>query len=244
MLPIVPHHAPSAPATTPAPRHLPTVAALDALWAEFSTRRVALPQRLWRRFVLTRTLDIRPLQADKVPVRAPAGKINHCAGCTELCCVGPRNTVLLRLRDLATLIDVGRTELISPTKPSFDAATLRARPALRRHVASSAWRRFPVLRQNAYGACMALNAAGRCTLYPHWPQSCARFPYALDTEPAEVFYSQRCRSFVVHPQHAPEAHSMAAAAVAGYNERIRDALLLRFRAESLAGLGLARYLFG
>lgn len=246
MLPIVPPNAPAAPsaprdarAGTGAP--LPTVAALDALWADFAAERVSLPRRLWRSLQVGRALHARPLRADAVPVRAPLGKVNHCAGCTELCCIGPRNVVLLRLRDLAALVDVGRTELIAADKPTFDAATLRARPALRRHVESSAWRRFPVLRQNAFGACLALGADGRCTLFPHWPQSCARFPYALDTEPAEVFYSQRCRSFVVHPGHQQAAQSMAAAAVAGYNERIRDALLLRFRAEPLARLGLLRY---
>lgn len=240
MLPIV--------ADAPRPPHggaplLPTVAALDAVWEAFRQRPLSLSQRLWRRLTLARELDVRQLDAARVPVRAPVGKINHCSGCTELCCVGPRNTVLLRLRDIAALQDLGRTHLIATDKPRFDAATLRARPALRRHVESHAWRRFPVLRQNDFGACLALNTEGRCTLYPHWPQSCARFPYALDTEPAEVFYSQRCRSFVVHPDNEAAAHTMAAEAVAGYNERIRDALLLRFCADSLAGLGLMRYLF-
>lgn len=224
---------------------LPTVAALDALWTRFSQQPMWLPQRLWRRLQLLREMrEVRPrtLHPDAVPIVAPVGKINDCMGCTDLCCVGPQNTVLLRLRDLATLQDVGQTELIARDKPSFSPELLARRPALRRQVASAAWRRFPVLKQNAYGACMALRDDGKCGLYPHWPLSCARFPYSLDAQTAEAFYARRCQSYFIHPKNAPAAKRMAVHAVAGYNERIKDALLLRFCADSLADLGLLRYL--
>jgi Fe-S-cluster containining protein len=187
-------------------------------------------------------MRLRLVQPQDVAVVAPPGKINDCTGCTELCCTGAHNTVLLRLRDIAALIDLGRTDLITHAKPHFDAAHLQARPALRRQVASQAWRQFPVLAQNAFGACRALTDSGLCSLYPHWPHSCARFPYSLNVEAHTVVYAGRCRSFFIHPRQKNRALAMRDAAVAAYNARIQDAILLAYSSKRLSALGIMPYL--
>jgi Fe-S-cluster containining protein len=217
------------------------VRALEALWREVASRPLYGCPSFWRYVRLRRRARLRLLDPSRVPVVAPAGKVNDCSSCTRNCCVGSRSTVLLRLKDVATLMDLGRTDLMTRDKPQFDDAQLRARPALRRHVGSRAWQQFPVLRQTAFGACGALSTEGRCTLFPHWPMSCARYPYALHLEDLEVFYSSRCDSFWVLPKAKGRAEKMAAAAVAGYNERVRDIVLLECATQQLADLGLLRF---
>jgi Fe-S-cluster containining protein len=109
-------------------------------------------------------------------------------------------------------------------------------------VASEAWRRFPVLVKNSFGACKALSDEGKCTLYPHWPTSCARFPYALDLDAGELTYSARCRSFWIRGDAGEKISGMKLAAVAAYNERIKDLVLLAYAPGQLESLGLRRFL--
>ena len=127
-------------------------------------------------------------------------------------------------------------------KPTFAGQELEQKPALKVTVASETWKRFPVLKQNKFGACNALSVEGTCTLYPHWPTSCARFPYALDVEAGEIAYSQRCRSFWIRPDADAKIEGMKVAAVAAYNERIKDLVLLAYAPAQLADLGLTAYL--
>ncbi len=187
-------------------------------------------------------MRLRLLDPRGVRIVGPPGKINDCTGCTDICCIGPRSTVLLRLRDIATLIDIGREDLISQDKPRFSTAEIAQRPALRRHVGSSGWDIFPVLAQNSMGACAALTLDGKCEIYPNWPLSCARFPYALHNNFREVFFSRRCDSFWVRPDAEQPVRDMAQAAVDAYNERIKDLVLLEYAAEPLTKLGLVRHL--
>jgi Fe-S-cluster containining protein len=149
--------------------------------------------------------------------------------------------VLLRLKDIATLIDLGRTDLISVDKPRFSEQEQLARPALRRHLASDAWRIFPVLKQDRMGACAALTRSGGCSLYPHWPLSCARFPYSLHADDREVFYSPRCRSYWIRGDAGAKVRAMVAAAVDSYNERVKDAVLLSYVPERVASLGVTGF---
>ena len=224
---------------------MPTVAALEALWQDWSHRRLWAAPTLWRYLLLRRHMRLRLIDPSDVTVVGPTppmAKVNDCGSCTDICCVGPKSTVLLRLRDIAMLRDLGRTDLISQHKPSFGEDALAAAPMLRRQVASQAWQIFPVLKKDSMGACEALSQEGKCTLYPHWPLSCARFPYALHVDEADVFYSQRCQSFWLHPEGQPQVQSMAAAAVACYNERIKDAILLTFARPELTRLGLTYHL--
>ncbi|MEO1170625.1 MAG: YkgJ family cysteine cluster protein [Myxococcota bacterium] len=223
-------------------KELPTVRALEALWHEVSDRPLWAPPNFFRYIKLRWSTRLKLLKPNQVPVLAPKGQINDCTGCTELCCVGPKNTVLLRFRDIATLIDLERTELMTQAKPSFGAAELRANPGLRLQVSSRDWARFPVLAKNSFGACEALAEDGRCTLYPDWPLSCARFPYSLDIEARDITYSKRCRSFWIRPDGEERAEQMAAGAVAAYNERVKDRILLAYAPKRLAELGLLKFL--
>ena len=230
-----------APAPPPLP-HLPTVAALEALWDEVSNKPLWMGSRLWTYLSLLRRMRLRRLDPGRIRVVAPRHKVNDCRSCTDICCVGQRSAVSLRLRDIAALVDVGRTDLITTHKPRFSAAELETHPALRRHVSSRAWAVFPVLAQDSLGACRALTPSGRCGLYPHWPLACARFPYALLPESEQVFYSRRCDSFWIRPDAGEPVREMAAAAVAAYNARIQDEILLAYARDRLEALGLLRYL--
>jgi Fe-S-cluster containining protein len=232
-----------AAAHAPAPHQdLPTVRALEDLWREVTARPLWAPPNLLRYLKLRRRTHLKPVDPNQVKSVTPVGQINDCGACSDSCCIGAHNTVLLRLRDIATLVDLKRTALIVSQKPRFSAEVLRARPALRRQVNSETWRRFPVLAQNAFGACQALDQEGRCGLYPHWPMSCARFPMALHLESAEVFFSRRCQSFWIHPERAKDAERIQLAAVASYNERIKDAVLLAYAPQRLQAMGLTTYL--
>lgn len=225
-------------------RPLPTVAALDALWARVASRPLWAPPNFLRYLALRARARLTRLDPARVQVRAPAGMVNDCASCRDNCCIGPRSTVLLRLRDIATLVDLGREDLIAPGAPAFADDELAGRPALRRQVASESWRVFPKLRQNRFHACGALTDEGRCSLHPHWPLACARFPYALDLTRHEVFYSRRCDSFWIRHDGRADARvaAMKVAAVAAYDERVKDLVLLAYAHEELDALGLARHL--
>jgi Fe-S-cluster containining protein len=233
-LPIV-HDAPPKPILGPRQR------ALDALWGEIAQRPLWAPPHLLRYLRLRARMRLRLLDPAKTTLVTPKGQINDCGSCSDSCCIGPRNTVLLGLRDIAMLLDIGRPELMVHRKPVFTPEQLAQRPALARHVRSETWRRFPVLAQNDFGACLALDLSGRCSLHPHWPQSCARFPFSLHLETSEVFFSRRCRSFFIHPSAAKKAERIQLAAVASYNERIKDAVLLAYAPERLTALGLMGY---
>lgn len=226
---------------TPVPSNLPTVRALEELWREVQAKPLWAPPNFWRYLRLRRQVKLRRLRPETLHVSAPLGKVNDCRNCTDSCCIGSRSTVLLHLRDIATLIDTGHTDWIAHSKPDFDQETLVARPALRRHIASSAWHVFPVLKQNSFGACAALTIEGRCALHPHWPLSCARFPYALHLEDGDVFYSPRCDAFWIRPDARRHQNRMALAAVAAYNERIKDWILLAYARSTLKTLGVLAF---
>lgn len=231
-LPIVSDRAPT----------LPTVAKLDALWNEVADRPLWAPSRFFRYLKLRYRFRLEFLSQSEIKTYAPPGKVNDCSNCMENCCIGSKNTVLLGFRDIATLVDINRTDLLTQRKPTFPRDDLAQNPALARMVASRAWAQFPVLAKNEFGACRALDEAGRCTVYPHWPLACARFPYSLYLDPPEIRYSPRCRSFWIHPEKADEAQRMAANAVAGYDERLKDQILLAFASERLSTIGLLKFL--
>lgn len=92
---------------------LPTVQALDALWGRVQQKPLWAPPNFWRYLKLRSQVRLRFLNVSEVDVKIPAGKINACSECFDICCVSPHSTVLLRLRDIATLMDVGRTDLIA-----------------------------------------------------------------------------------------------------------------------------------
>lgn len=219
-----------------------TLRALDSLWQEVAHRPLWAPPYFLRYLRLRARMRLKLLDAAHTTLVTPTGQLNACSDCSDSCCIGVHNTVLLGLRDIARLMDVGRTDLMVHKKPEFSAEELARRPALRRHVHSRSWRIFPVLAQNSFGACMALTVEGRCSLYPQWPQSCARFPFSLASDGTEVFFSRRCRSFFIHPDQVKKATRIQLAAVAGYNERIKDAVLLAYAPKRLSALGIMGFL--
>lgn len=229
-------------APPPAAPSLPTVRAIERLWEEVAARPLYAPPRFFRYLKLRARMRLTLIDPARLHVVAPVGKVNDCSACTNLCCIGPKSTVLLTLRDLAALVDVGRTDLITHDKPTFAAAELATHPALARHTGSSAWAEFPVLAKNSFGACRALDTEGKCTLFPHWPLSCARFPYSLQPDAVEVVYSQRCEAFWIAPQAEAAQRAMAVQAVAAYNQRIKDQVLLAYARPALEALGLVRFL--
>jgi len=230
-----------APAAPPRPL-LPTVDRLEELWEAVTERPLWAPPNLGRYLRLRWHMRLGLLDPGRVRLRGPVGKLNDCDACTDICCVGPRATVQLRLRDIAALIDIGRTDLITHDRPKFSEAQLRERPALRRNVDSQAWSIFPVLRRDSMAACAALSTEGKCGLFPNWPLSCARFPYALHADEEEVFFSARCDSYWIRPDAAEPVGQMVAAAVEAYNQRIKDRVLLEYAADQVEALGLLTFI--
>jgi Fe-S-cluster containining protein len=222
--------------------HLPTVEALDTLWQEVSSKPLYAPRTLSKYLKLRYKMSLRQVDAKQVEVIAPLGKVNDCSSCTDICCVGPHSTVSLRLQDIAALIDLGRDDLITMEKPDFPEHTRAKRSALRKTLASTGWRTFPVLKKDSMGACAALGRDGQCGLFPHWPLSCARFPYSLHSNCREVFYSQRCDAFWIRQDAREVVSEMVVKAVDAYNARIRDAVLLSYAPQRLDELGLLKYL--
>lgn len=232
----------NAPKAVVPPAQLPTVVALEALWQEVRARPLWAPPHFFRYLALRWRTRLRMLDPTRVKILAPPGKVNDCSGCMDICCIGPRSTVLLRFRDIATLMDIGRTDLMTHDKPHFGPEELAQRPALARQVSSRSWATFPVLRQNRFAACAALTDDGKCSIYPYWPLACARFPYALHADDDTVFYSARCDSFWVRRDGTERVASMAVDAVVSYNERIKDLVLLAYAPERLAELGLLQHI--
>ncbi len=226
----------------PAQEVLPTVRALQLLWEEVSSKPLYAYPHFFTYIKLRWKMKMSLANPHTVRVVGTGLKGSDCSACLNNCCVGPSSTVLLRLTDIAALIDTGKTYLISQEKPSFKQNVLDASHALKRQVSSQAWQQFPVLKKNNIGACAALSDEGKCTLYPHWPVSCARFPYAYRPLDHTVYYSSRCDAFWVRPAEGPRVQKMAVAAVAAYNERIKDAVLLAYVPERLRGLGLLDFL--
>ncbi len=219
---------------------LPTVAALEALWLQVSARPLWLPPHFWRYVRLSRRLHLHPLSRKDVKISVPRPVVTNCKACTDICCIGKKNTVPLRFADIAALIDLQRTDLIAETRPAFsDEEQSRAR---QRFTQSRTFAVFPVLRQDALQRCLALTRDNRCSLFPNWPLACARFPYALDLEDREIFYSPRCGS---HKDAGgfedARIRLMVDATLAAYNQRIRDWILLDYEPEALDKLGLMRF---
>ncbi len=227
------------PASVPV---LPTVRALEAIWDEISAKPLWAPPHFFRFIALHWSMRTREVQPETLAMIAPKGKINDCGSCMNNCCVGHHATVLLRLRDIAALMDLDRTDLMTQDKPQFSSAELSDSPSLARQVNSRDWQEFPVLRQNSFGACVALDTEGQCTLYPHWPATCARFPYSLNPDRLEVLYSKRCDAFWIHPSYQEQAKRMAVAAASAYNARIRDRIMLAYAPERLEALGITKFL--
>ncbi|MEE2960595.1 MAG: YkgJ family cysteine cluster protein [Myxococcota bacterium] len=212
--------------------------ALKNLWDEISSRPLYAPPNFFRFLKLKVKTKTTFMSSKNLKIIAPKWKVNDCQSCTDICCIGSKSKVLLRLEDIATLMDIGRTDLIDC---NFDVIPTDS-PEMHRYVHSAAWSIFPKLHQNQYHACQALSPEGKCSIYPHWPQSCARFPYSLDPNQQEFFYSSRCNSFWIRPDKDQEVKAMTIGAVASYNHLIKDQILLSYASVALRTLGFTQFL--
>ena len=217
---------------------------LAALWSRYRSK--------WRRLFSTRMIaelelrasfDVDTLSAWRIANRIPKGTIPDCPRCTDICCSGLENVVSLRLSDVALLIDIDRTDLMSRKKPIFPAHMMRTRPALHELVASDLWRTLPVLVQvGEERICAALSPQNQCTLYPSWPSSCERFPYTLSAIRRDVVWGRRCPAKKTGVEHVERSKQLYRAAIEAYNRRIMDAVLITHARRELDELGVGRWL--
>lgn len=222
----------------------PIEAKLDDLWSHWRSRwRRLLSKNALREISLRASFDTDLLLPADIENQVAAGLVPDCERCTNTCCAGYENVVSLRLRDVALLIDVGRTEVIAKHKPRFPESLLDERPALRDLMSSMLWRTLPVLRQEGpLQRCSALGEDMKCTLHPHWPTSCERFPYTLSVARRAVVWGTRCQSKIMRPEHRPRSGQLFEAALAAYNERVKDAVLLTYARPELDELGVGEFL--
>ena len=223
----------------------PVEHALEALWrlksAQFYTlRNVPTVLRLRRRF------SLRMLTLDKLKVAVPRGQVPDCDNCLDLCCTGPDAVVSLRLRDIAVLMDLNKTQHIAWDRPQPVTATTTkqqkaAVPWARREADGSVFHQaFPILLRDETGTCSLLTDDRLCGVFPSWPLSCARYPYALDLKNGVIFYARGCRTTrIAEMSEAPlHVRRLVRAVVDAYNARIRDVVLLAMAKDELAALGL------
>ena len=218
--------------------------ALEALWRKHAGGwRRLLSRGMLTELSLRSSFDVGLLSARRIRNRVPKGTIPDCQRCEDICCAGAANVVSLRLVDIATLIDVDRTDLIVQTKPRFPERMVEGRPALFELHGSELFRTLPVLRQiGEHRICAALSSDLECSLHPNWPLSCERFPYTLDTGRRRVHWGTRCPEQQRDPAHTARGKEMFHAAVRTFNERVRDAVLLAHARETLDEIGIGAFL--
>ncbi len=220
----------------------PAQVGLDALWSRYRSKwRRLFSRRMIAELELRASFDVDTLSTWRIANRIPKGTIPDCPRCPDICCAGLENVVSLRLTDVALLLDIDRTDLMSRKKPNFPAYMLRGRPALAELVASDLWRALPVLRQLGEDhVCSALSPELTCTLYPSWPSSCERFPYTLSAIRKEVVWGRRCP--VQRSGPVERSQELFRAALDAYNRRIMDAVLITHARAELDALGLGAWL--
>jgi Fe-S-cluster containining protein len=221
-------------------------AQLNDLWEGYRSKwRRLLSPKMIRELTLRASFDVDPINPRKIANNIPKGRVPDCNQCEDICCAGVTNVVSLRLADIAVLIDIERTDLITKKKPRFSPVMIRRKPQLQDLMDSELWRTLPVLRQvGEQRICAALTPELKCSLYPHWPTSCARFPYTLSKARKAVFWGKRCPVYQEAVEHVEQSESLFARSVSGYNERIRDAVLLHHARKDLDRIGLGAWLTG
>lgn len=218
----------------------PKEAALRALWP-IAVARLRAPRGWWTWARLARRYRLRTLRPSQLVVRVADGLLPDCASCTEVCCTGPNAIVSLRLIDVARLVDAGLERYVvrgAPTAAGDDATWAR------READGSVFRRaFPILARDRTGTCALLTEDRLCGAHPAWPLSCARYPYALDLLGRSVFYAKGCgsRELLPYADAAPRVRRLVEAVVEGYNERVKDVVLVHVARRDLADLDLARH---
>ena len=228
--------------------------ALAELWRVKSGDFYTL-KNLWTVLRLRRRFSLTMLTIEKLKVAIPRGQVPDCENCLDLCCTGPNAVVSLRLRDIAVLMDLGLTSHIArdrpqapppPTTPprkqkAAAKAAAKALPWARREAEASVFHHaFPTLVRDPTGTCSLLTEDRLCSVFPSWPLSCARYPYALDLRNGVIFYAKGCRSTRIAEVSAAPLHvrRLVRAVVESSNARVRDIVLLATAKPELEQLGL------
>lgn len=226
------------PHTRPGPLEM----ALEKAWSQFEHQSME-PRRLWQRFLLGRRFHLRFLDRSEMTIEVPFGTLPDCNNCVELCCTGPNAIVSLRLKDIAVLVDAGLGSYIHRSKET------KLEILQNTHAASLArdsifYSAFPTLQRDHTGTCALLGPQLKCSVFPNWPLSCARYPYALDSENRVIFLAKGCSSHRrISVDDAPDSiQKLVQASIDCYNERIKDILLLHLALDNLNELGFLRYL--
>ncbi len=195
-------------------------------------------QQLWRRF------DLSFILYKDIKIMVPAGKVPDCETCLEICCTGPNSIVSLRLRDIAALIDAGLHQHMTHEKSRLTILGNTMNDSQKNFSESVFAKIFPVLTQDRTQTCTLLDENRMCGAYPHWPISCARYPFAIDAVNKVVFYAKGCGSFDLLPPYevAERTRYLVQAAIGSYNERIKDIFLIYFAKKDLEKIGLTTYL--
>lgn len=223
--------------STPSP-HLSV--ALDSLW-KAARFRLYQPRHWPTYFRLSHRFDLQFVQLSQLQVEIPRGTVPDCESCTNLCCTGPNAIVSLRLADIARLIDAGLQDYMTFRRPlPLHGVSWAAKEAHWSVFSES----FPILKRDKTGTCELLSPERTCNAYPHWPLSCARYPYALDVLRKRLFLAQGCSShrFVDIDDAPGKVKGLVQSAIRSYNERIRDIILLHVALSELLDLGFGPYL--
>jgi Fe-S-cluster containining protein len=216
----------------------PTAEALDAAFHGEVRARAASLRGLPSNLRLARRFDLEPLDATAL-VDDTQGQVPDCRACDDNCCRGAESRIVLRLSDLARLIDAGLEHAID-VAPVTPPETYARFPELKAHEARETNRRFPALKQREDGRCVFLDDEQRCGIYVLRPLRCRRFPYRVSDDKTRVTYASRCQSR--RAGSAAERVELFRAAVDNYNEKLKDLLLLEHGRPALERLGIARYL--
>ncbi len=217
---------------------------IHQLWQRYQSQPIRRPRHLWRLFRLHREFDLSPPDLSSWRWNFPRGQIPNCSACTDNCCKGPHNTVLLRLVDVARFVDRGWTDRITLQKPTFPPEVLAQKPMLQATLQSFHWRIFPILKQDPPTQnCTFLDSAGRCSIHPDRPWICRVFPYHLDFDQHAVSWSERCRWPQQTATNAPQTKELEHAVFHSFfTEKIRDLILITVYREEIAASPLAPFL--
>ena len=188
---------------------------------------------------------MKQLRLKDIDIAAPAGRAPDCQNCFEICCTGPHAEVTLRLEDIARLKDLSLESHITHDR-ILKTNYFESKKTYRELVAQESIysQVFPKLTRDASGTCKLLDAERNCSIYPNWPLSCARYPYALNAQNRVIFWAKGCQSTKrIGYKHAhPRLQKLAVAALESYNARIRDIILLFVARDALNHLGLLEHL--
>lgn len=213
---------------------------LETLW-KASRFRLYHPRHLGTFFRLHHRFDLQFVRLSQLQIEIPRGTLPDCESCTNICCTGPNAVVSLRLTDIARLIDAGLENHITFRRPlPLHNVSWAAQEANWSVFAES----FPILKRDKTGTCTLLSEHRSCNAYPDWPLSCARYPYALDVLRKRMFLAQGCTSHrFVNIDDAPgKVKDLVHATLRGYNERVKDIIMLHVALPELLALGFGPYL--